>query len=49
MAIDLWVNTRLFQLQKYREDDSEYGSACCFLGYISLFSKEKYTVGKGFT
>jgi len=23
MAIDLWVNTRLFQLQKYREDDSE--------------------------
>jgi len=23
MAIDLWVNTRLFQLQKYWEDDSE--------------------------
>lgn len=47
MAIDLWVNTRLFQLQKYREGDSEQGSARCFLGYISLFSKGKCTAGKG--
>lgn len=47
MAIDLWVNTRLFQLQKYRDGNSEQGSARCFLGYIPLFLKEKCTAGKG--
>lgn len=30
MAIDLWVNTRLFQLQKYRESNSEQGQLVAF-------------------